>query len=354
MLFPFSAQSLPETSSKGQLIPRQHPCLAATSLHSRLMQCRYNGVAQSTRRTYQSGLNAYFSFCTRFNIITVPASSLTLQYFCVDKSHLVSYKTLKVYLAAICLWNGFPDPITDESLHLVCRGVRHQQSGSECTRLPITINLLRTLKFQLRSSNKSLLDQRLLWAAFTVLFYGFLRASECLSLTWSDVLIHDDHITITLQQSKTDPFRRGQSIKVYSSLTTTCPVKALTNYANSIAAKQPHHFVFSAGTFYPYPAPNLLQRCVNCCLRLVCPLLIMRPTVLGLGQQLWQQQLGYLHIWLKHLEDGTAMLTCHMFVAHKVSLPQPRSNYQQHQYHLALPGTLIYIRQCTIVVSVIM
>ena len=260
MLFPFSAQSLPETSSKGQLIPRQHPCLAATSLHSRLMQCRYNGVAQSTRRTYQSGLNAYFSFCTRFNIITVPASSLTLQYFCVDKSHLVSYKTLKVYLAAIRLMhieNGFPDPTTDESLHLVCRGIRCQQSGSECTRLPITINLLRTLKFQLRSSNKSLLDQRLLWAAFTVLFYGFLRASECLSLTWSDVLIHDDHITITLQQSKTDPFRRGQSIKVYSSLTTTCPVKALTNYANSIAAKQPHHFVFSAGTFLPLSRSKL-------------------------------------------------------------------------------------------------
>ena len=175
----------------------------------------------------QSGLNAYFSFCSRFNITPTPASSLTLQYFCVDKSQSVSYKTIKVYLAAIHLLHietGFPDPTTDESLHLVCRGIRRQQSCVERARLPITINLVRTLKSQLRSSQKSLLDQRLLWAAFTLSFYGFLRASECLSLTWSDMLIHDDHLTITLRQSKTDPFRRGQSIQVYASLTTTCPV----------------------------------------------------------------------------------------------------------------------------------
>ena len=152
---------------------------------------------------------------------------------------------------------GFPDPTTDESLHLVCRGIRCKQSCVERTRLPITINLLRTLKSQLRSSQKSLLDQRLLWAAFTLSFYGFLRASECLSLTWSDMLIHDDHLTITLRQSKTDPFRRGQSIQVYSSLTTTCPVQALNKYANLITAKQPHHLVFCAGTYSPLSHPQL-------------------------------------------------------------------------------------------------
>ena len=31
----------------------------------------------------------------------LPATPLTLQYFCADKSHSTSYKTLKVYLAAI-------------------------------------------------------------------------------------------------------------------------------------------------------------------------------------------------------------------------------------------------------------
>ena len=74
--------------------------------------------------------------------------------------------------------NGFTDPTTDESLHLVCRGIRRQHSSSERVRLPITINLLRTLKSQLRSSRMSLLEQRLLWTAFTLSFYGSLRASD--------------------------------------------------------------------------------------------------------------------------------------------------------------------------------
>ena len=51
------------------------------------MQLRYHGVAKSTRRTYQSGLSAYTSFCSRFNINPLPATSLTLQYFVpIDQS----------------------------------------------------------------------------------------------------------------------------------------------------------------------------------------------------------------------------------------------------------------------------
>ena len=153
--------------------------------------------------------------------------------------------------------NGLTDPTTDESLHLVCRGIRRQQNTSERTRLPITINLLRTLKSQLRSSHMPLLEQHLLWTAFTLSFYGFLRSSECLSLVWSDINLYNDHISITLCQSKTDPFRRGQSIHIYATSTTTCPVRAMHNYNNMVTTKQPHHLVFSAGTISPLSRSRL-------------------------------------------------------------------------------------------------
>ena len=103
----------------------------------------------------------YLLFCNCFNISPTPASSLILQYFCVDKSQSVSYKTLKVYLAVIWLIhieNGLTDPTTDESFHLVCRGICWQQNTSERIRLPITINLLRIFKCQLRFSQMSLLE----------------------------------------------------------------------------------------------------------------------------------------------------------------------------------------------------
>ena len=103
---------------------------------------------------------------------------------------------------------GLPDPIMDQTLHLVCKGIRRQQSTSERKRLPITIEILKVLKSHLRLSNYILCEQRMLWSSFTLSFYGFLCASECLSLTWSDITMDNNNLVIELHQSKTDPFRR--------------------------------------------------------------------------------------------------------------------------------------------------
>ena len=61
-----------------------------------------------------------------FTISPMPASSLTLQYFGVDKRNVVSYKTFKVYVPTIRMMHiedGIPDPTIDETLHLICRGI---------------------------------------------------------------------------------------------------------------------------------------------------------------------------------------------------------------------------------------
>jgi len=101
---------------------------------------------------------------------------------------------------------GIPDPTTDSLLQLVCRGIRRLQGDSHCTCLPITVNLLCTLKNQLSQSVYSYEEQRMLWAGFSMAFYGFLRASELTSLCWCDVSHFGDHISITLHQLKTDTF----------------------------------------------------------------------------------------------------------------------------------------------------
>ena len=52
------------------------------------------------------------------------------------------------------------------------------------------------------------LRKRLLWAAFTLVFYGFLRASEFATavLTWQHIHLESDRYTVFVEQSKTDPF----------------------------------------------------------------------------------------------------------------------------------------------------
>ena len=147
---------------------------------------------------------------SQFGIAPFPAISLTLEYFCAQASEHVSYKTLKVYLSSIRLAHieqGLPDPTESTTLHLVCRGIRHQQGDHQRTRLPITINLLRTLKEQLQLSNYyTILEQRMLWAVFTVAFYGFFRVSELLkTLHWSDIALSTTKMSVTLHHSKTNP-----------------------------------------------------------------------------------------------------------------------------------------------------
>ena len=106
-------------------------------------------VASSTHRTYQTGLRVFQQFCFQFSIPAIPASPLTLCYFCCSIAHKVSYKTIKVHLAGIHLKHierEFQDPTNDELLRLLSKGIKCSHGTNRCTHLPITINILHTLK----------------------------------------------------------------------------------------------------------------------------------------------------------------------------------------------------------------
>jgi len=167
------------------------------------------------------------------------------------------YKTFKVYLAGIHLEHlerSFEDPTKDELLHLLCTGIKRSQGAQTCTHLPITITVLQTLKSQLcLDSAFSLFQKRLLWAAFTMAFYGFLRASEFAtsSLKWQHVQRTGNAYTIFIEQSKTDLFHCGHSITIHASGTSTCPVKALQLYSEAVPQHQGNAPIFKGGRFSP-------------------------------------------------------------------------------------------------------
>jgi len=159
-------------------------------------------------------------------------------------------------LAAIRLRHieqGFYDPTTDNLLQLVCRGIHRQQGDNQRIRQPITLNILRTLKEKLRESTYTFAEKLMLWAAFTIAFYGFMRVSEYVNLCWCDVTCSEDCISIVLHQSKTDPFRHGHTIQIYKTNSSTCPHKALIHYKTVVsnANTSPDAFIFQAGRFNP-------------------------------------------------------------------------------------------------------
>ena len=82
-------------------------------------------------------------------------------------------------------------------------------------------------------------------------FYGFLRVSKLTSLKWNDLPISADHISTMLHQSKTDPFRRGCTIRIYYTKLSTCPYHALDRYQKLIGEVTPSNHLYEAGRFHP-------------------------------------------------------------------------------------------------------
>lgn len=118
-------------------------------------------------------------------------------------------------------------------------GIRRLQGEREtCERLPITRKVLIDLISQLDQSTRT---GATLHASFCLAFAAFLRCGEftytgrewenddfeAWHLTRKSVNFQEDHITIFLPSSKTDPFRRGITLPIAEVNDSACAVASL-------------------------------------------------------------------------------------------------------------------------------
>ena len=186
------------------------------------------------------------------------------------------YQSIRSYLSAVRhmqIEHGGPDPAlaTFPRLEYALKGVRRNGAPKQTrNRLPITPELL--LKIHtLWSKEPPHHDRTMLWAAFCLGFFGFMRAGEFTcpslesftpdSLSPRDIAV-DSHsspscITVCLKRSKTDPFGAGTMLHLGATGTVLCPVSSLLGY---LAVRPPAHgplFVFQDGS--TLSRPRLVQ-----------------------------------------------------------------------------------------------
>jgi len=144
--------------------------------------------------------------------------------------------------------NGYGDPGISQmaKLELVLRGIKMVQAakGKGRARQPITLDVLWKLKGVWCDKTPGW-DQKMLWAAASICFFGFLRSGEITiptdssfddsrHLTFQDISVDslDDpsKLRVHIKASKTDPFRRGVDVFVGRSGCTLCPVAAMLDY----------------------------------------------------------------------------------------------------------------------------
>jgi len=107
---------------------------------------------------------------------------------------------------------------------------------SERTTMTITVHCQRTVHAL------GCLHFSLLW---------FLRVSEYTNLRWRDAMFSSDCISITLCQSKTDPFHCGCTVVIYSTKSSTCPTYAFNHHQKLSGSMLLTDPVFQAGRFKP-------------------------------------------------------------------------------------------------------
>ena len=129
---------------------------------------------------------------------------------------------------------------------------------SKRLRLPIAVSIFHQIYLVLQPFRPMDTDSSMLWAAFTVVFFGFLRCSE-FRPTWPDrtfpfTLTCYNLITskLLLKESKTDPFRETAKLTIAKSNSPVCAVTALRDHflqpASTHPAAQPL-FQFSDGQY---------------------------------------------------------------------------------------------------------
>ncbi|XP_061164728.1 uncharacterized protein LOC133173724 [Saccostrea echinata] len=258
-----------EVSQSGTQCPRA--CNQSTTtqrcfveLEDIVQQLWTNAVAPSTRSTYRSAFHMYVQFllmsCAISSAYTsdIPVTEDYLIYFvahCVSRLKL-SFSTIKLYLCGIkfiCLESNiaYPDVTNLSRLKALLNGVKRMQLPSCKLRHPISFDILKKVCIYFRRTES--FRNLMLETVCTIAFFGFLRCGEftikdsfdpTTNLCVSDLSVLESCVLLNLKISKTDPFRKGITIKLFPTSNIICPFSICCKYLKArcslpFSAKQP-------------------------------------------------------------------------------------------------------------------
>ena len=184
--------------------------------------------------------------------------------FLVERS--LSSQTISVYLSACRFYQitaGLPDPLLSSFVQLsyVLKGVQQSNPGARQVRLPVTPEILAAI--QLRwETEPAQFNRIMLWAAFCLAFFAFLRAGEFTCPSWErfddsamlslgdvavDSHVNPSYLTVHIKKSKNDQLARGIVLYVGRSRRKVCAVSAVLSYLAIRPTSPGPFFIFEDG-----------------------------------------------------------------------------------------------------------
>ena len=228
------------------------------------------GLAPATRRSYGAAKRRYVVFCGELGRPPLPASE---QRFCHYVAYLVReglvHSSIKCYLSAVRHLHveaGIGDLGIASMLKLeqVLRGIKRSQVGKgrkAQQRKPMSMELLEVLRVSW-SKTPGEQDAKMLWAAATLCFFGFLRSGELTipseggfnegaHLEFGDIstdsLEKPSLLRVRIKASKTDQERKGCTLVVGSTGGAACPVAAVLSFIAARGSQRGPLFRYQMG-----------------------------------------------------------------------------------------------------------
>ena len=250
------------TSSNSRSYSEHQSRLGIASLDPLIHRLLDQGLSHATRAVYLSGWRRYQHFCLKCNVMPLPIIEQTQVAFAAYLSQSVTAGTVRSYLSAIRFYQiqtGLPDLSSPPKLSYILKGIQKKSLGHSCAqRLPITPSLL-TQIHTLWSQQLRSYDKVMLWAAFCLGFFGFVRSGEFTStstrnpdectLSVADVSVdsrlNPQLLTVLIYRSKTDQSGSGSRLYLGRAGNILCPISAVLSY---LAIRPSTLFIFQDGT----------------------------------------------------------------------------------------------------------
>lgn len=199
----------------------------------------------STKRTYSTGLNAFYKFCQFYqfrnptvlepdyvaDVVSLFIASLALRG--------LAFGTIHNYLFAVRSWAmdaslGTVNPVDSYLVKQVLTGIKQLVGHRPKPKFAILPEFLVAI-FVLMGT--SALDKRD-WALFVIAFWALLRKAELLALKWGNVKAIPGGMSLFIADSKTDKDRKGMEVVLAARNDILCPVRAIMALASVVPEAQ--------------------------------------------------------------------------------------------------------------------
>lgn len=186
-------------------------------------------------KKYKCYFKKFEQWCNTYSLQCLPATTTTVSLFIGGLiQNGCSVAVLESSFYYIKWFHDFHfknNPCSDKFLNLILEGGRRLLSKPVIKKEPITPDILRRVVLRFGDCNN--LSKLRTVVLFLLGYCGFLRYSELANIRMSNIETFDNHIKIRIEKSKTDIYRRGNSVVIASTGTDLCPVLWLKRYIDS-------------------------------------------------------------------------------------------------------------------------